>query len=362
MVEIGSSSLSAFVRSAKLHGIGDGFIVSLLKNSGWTERRIFAAFTEVYEGELGEPIPSRGSRIEYARDAFLYLLAFFSLGVWTVALGSIFYRLIDRWVPNPLDPAYAAAYTIREISWQIAAIVVAYPLFLFVTRFSLKEIARRPELLDSGVRKWLTNLALVIAAVIVVGDLVSFVATFLQGDLTARFAADVLVVFVLASGVFGYYLRSLREGSPANVQRAFFAASLALVVAGLAGGFSATGTPENQRQRAFDDRRVENLSAIAAIVRRNEGRDPAHPVLPADGTALRALAEKDGGTAEMLADPQTLRPYEYTRITPGRYRLCASFSADAFTDTTLPLTWRHPAGQYCFEFNAEDAVTPVYRR
>src|SRR5450631_3823889 len=88
--------LAEFVRKAKAQGVADEFIVALLKNTGWSERRIFATFIEYYEATLGAPVPSRGGPIEYARDAFFYLLTFITLGWWIIALGQIFFTLIDR--------------------------------------------------------------------------------------------------------------------------------------------------------------------------------------------------------------------------------------------------------------------------
>jgi hypothetical protein len=62
---------------------------------------------------------------------------------------------------------------------------------------------------DSGVRKWLTYIALVIAAIVVIGDGVFFINAFLRGELTTRFILDEILLFVLSGGVFGYYLSTI---------------------------------------------------------------------------------------------------------------------------------------------------------
>jgi membrane protein YqaA with SNARE-associated domain len=90
---------------------------------------------------------------------------------------------------------------------------VGFPIFLVVMRFILKEVETRPEKLESGIRKWLTYIALLIAAGTVIGDLITFLTFFLQGDLTARFVLKVLTVVAIAGGVFGYYLGSLKRGA-----------------------------------------------------------------------------------------------------------------------------------------------------
>jgi threonine/homoserine/homoserine lactone efflux protein len=63
------------------------------------------------------------------------------------------------------------------------------------------------------VRKWLTYIALLIAAGVVVGDLITFLTFFLRGELTARFVAKVTVVLVIAGGVYWYYVGSLQKSA-----------------------------------------------------------------------------------------------------------------------------------------------------
>ena len=63
-------------------------------------------------------------------------------------------------------------------------------------------------------RKWLTYIALLIAAAVTIGDVATFLAYYLRGELSSRFAAKVAVVAVtllISGGVFWYYLSSLRE-------------------------------------------------------------------------------------------------------------------------------------------------------
>ena len=48
----------------------------------------------------------------------------------------------------------------RSVTWQMATLVVAFPIFLLVMRAIVRENAAHPEQLQSGVRKWLTYIAL----------------------------------------------------------------------------------------------------------------------------------------------------------------------------------------------------------
>jgi hypothetical protein len=203
------ADLASFLTSAKDHGIGDEFIVSLLRQNGWPERRVFRAFASHYSGVLGLPIPVRSQQVEQAREGFLYLINFITLGFWTVALGQIWYRLIARWLPDALDSTYFSQNLRSELSWQIATIVTALPIFALIHALIRKELRRRPEMYESGVRKWLTYLALVIAALVVLTDGVWFTNAFLQGELSTRFILDSIVLLLLGGGVFTYYLATM---------------------------------------------------------------------------------------------------------------------------------------------------------
>jgi hypothetical protein len=97
---------------------------------------------------------------------------------------------------------------------SLASVIVAFPVYLLVTRYILRESGIHPEKLESAVRKWLTYIALFVAAAVVVGDLITFLTYFLRGELTGRFAAKVADVLIIAGGVFWYYLGSMRKPAP----------------------------------------------------------------------------------------------------------------------------------------------------
>lgn len=200
---------ASFIDSAKSHGLDDGTIVGLLRNAGWSERRALRLLGRHYSETLGIAVPARAQSSEHAREAFYYLLNFITLGFWVTALGEIGYTLIAHWFPDAASAYRYGEPLIEQLSWQIATIVVAFPIFAFVHTLIGKALTQRPELYDSGVRKWLTYIALVIAAIVVIGDGVFFINGFLRGELTMRFVLDEILLFVLGGGVFAYYLATI---------------------------------------------------------------------------------------------------------------------------------------------------------
>jgi hypothetical protein len=217
MSETSTSSagdLARFVGEAKKRGLTDEALVPLLRHNGWSERRIYETLSEYYGETLGMPPPSRSGPAENARDAFYYLLNFITLAFWTIALGQIFYTLIDRKFPDATSTGYGGSF-LDDMAAQLATVVVAFPIFLVVNGLIERRLRRRPDLRDSPVRSWLTYIALVGAALVVLGDGIWFVQAFIRGQLTIRFLLDSLVLLVIGGGVFVYYLAGLNRTADA---------------------------------------------------------------------------------------------------------------------------------------------------
>jgi hypothetical protein len=202
------SDLLKFVDAARTQGASDDSLVYLLRGRGWPAEDVYRALGTHYEKTSGLHIPGY-RRAGAAKDAFLYLLAFSTLGTWTIGLGSLMFTLIDRWISDPLSvSAFSDSYSIAS---SMASLLVAFPIYLFIMHLIISEVEKHPEKLDDGVRKWLTYIALFIAAGVVIGDLVTTLTVFLRGELTARFVAKAATVIVISGGVFWYYLGSLKK-------------------------------------------------------------------------------------------------------------------------------------------------------
>ncbi len=205
------ASLGEFIEAARGQGASDEFLADLLERRGWPRKEILRAFGALYERLTGLELPQRGTGLaESARDAFLYLLSFGTLATWTCGLGSLLFTLIDIHFADPVvqQPFQNANFA---ISGAMASLIVAYPVYLLAMRFLIRGVTQHPEKLESGVRKWLTYIALLIAAGTVIGDLITFLSYFLRGELTIRFVLKVLTVLLIAGGVFWYYLLWLEK-------------------------------------------------------------------------------------------------------------------------------------------------------
>lgn len=201
--------LLPFIEASKQHGASDEFVFSLLRANGWSSDVIHAAFGRYYETLTGLPVPVRQGIVEGARDAFLQLLSFGTLSTWTIALGALLFAFINRQFPDAVTAVQWGSER-YGIASNLASLMVAFPVYLFVMRFMLRDYQRYPEKRNSGIRRWLTWLALLIAAAVIIGDVITFLRYFLQGEITARFVFKVITVLLIASGVFSYYIASLQ--------------------------------------------------------------------------------------------------------------------------------------------------------
>jgi hypothetical protein len=332
--------LDEFLTAAKEKGASDEFLVQMLKDRGFPVGEVYQALGRRYSALTGVPIPEARGRLEVAREAFFNLLAFSTLATWLWAAGYLWFYLIDGWFPDMSRTVYVVR-SWADLGWPMASLIVVFPVFVWATWRIIREQEADPSLPLSAMRRWLTNIALLLTALVFIGDLVTFLATFLQGDVSARFTLKSVVVLVLVGADFLYYNRGLSRETPARKHwhRGFALASLAAILLTLTLGFLRIGSPANQQLLANDRRRVNDVYLIALSLSRSGGG--ADRVLP------EALPPSTVGI-----DPFTNRPYEYRRLTDSSYEICAAFSAASPQPPPGSAdVWGHTKGHSCFEFN-----------
>jgi len=326
--------LAEFVAAAKRRGASDHALMGLLRQRGWSEKAVYDALAAHYEIETGLAVPAPRATSESAREAFLYLLSFATLATWTCALGSLLFTIIDRAFPDSVAVQTYGYYPDYNISGEMAAILVAFPIYLLAMRFILRATGTVPETLESRVRAWLTWLALFLTAGIVVGDLITFLAYFLRGELSVRFTLKVLVVLILAGSVFSYYLSSLRRLPRRHGLLAAIASMV--VLASIVAGYSHLGSRERQRNLQADQRRLQHLGYI---------QNEVNAAWKRDGTLPSSAGAR-------FTDPVTRAAYGYKPGSGSKYEICATFAAPG---PEWDQQWPHNAGLTCF---ARDASKP----
>lgn len=202
-----TQDLDRFVRDALARGVSRDRIESVLAQAGWAPEQVRSALGVYAEVDFDVPVPRPRPHLS-ARDAFVYLVLFTTLYISAYHFGSLLFSLINRAFPDPTDRYRFFGPSIR---WSVASILIAFPLFLTMSSRIARTLREQPVKRLSAVRRWLTYLTLFLAAVILIGDLITLVYQLLGGSLTIRFILKVLVVGAIAAAVFGYYLWDLRR-------------------------------------------------------------------------------------------------------------------------------------------------------
>lgn len=289
------------------------------------------------------------------RDTFLYLLSLITLVVSAVSFGMLVYRFIDIAFPDALRQAYYPDSNLTLIRSALAALVVVFPVFIWISVFLHRDVAAHPEKRHLKVRRWLMYLTVFAAALVVIGDLIALIFNFLQGDLTAAFLLKVLAILFIAGSSFWYYLAELQDRQ--YPREAFRWAIIGVVAAAVVYGFVTVGSPQHQRLIRFDEQKVSNLQMIQSYLVYNYWQQKGS--LPATLDQLNDPISN----FQVPADPQSGAAYEYRTAGVRSFELCAIFNEAGQYSTGLPAgdenNWQHGAGRVCFQRTIDPALYPV---
>ncbi len=203
---------------------------------------------------------------------------------------------------------------------------------------------------------------------VVIGDLITLIHSFLNGDLTTSFVLKVITIFFIAGSTLFYYLSELRDRK--YPRKAFQAVIIAAVVLAVGYGFYLAGSPQNQRLIRFDDQKVSDLQMTQSYLVYNwwQQKGSLPPTLDVLNDPISNFT--------VPRDPQTGQPYEYVITGPRSFQLCATFNKPSVTSGTsavkpiaapgsAPLgsdmndNWQHGAGRVCFDRAIDPALYPV---
>ncbi len=160
---------------------------------------------------------------------------------------------------------------------------------------------------------------------------------------------------------------------PQKNLRIFVGVVVAMIVAVVAVGLYLAGSPVAERDRQFDQERVNALQQIASAI---DGYYLRNQTLPASLDDLAAKSGQDYSVGS-ITDPESGAPYEYQVTGSATYELCATFSVSSVPETSVgapravapyptkpgynlydPAFWQHGPGRTCFSLNEEERAAP----
>lgn len=203
-------TLRDYVEKAKAQGTDMESLRTQLLSVGWSaddvESALKASISQV-------PMPP-SVNVSSGLDIALYLGIFITLYASVIDLGTLVFQLINKAFVDPLQARmgyYASSSVDNLIRFSAATVIVAFPLFLWLSSIVRRHIKENPVKMRVAIRRSLTYFTLFVAGIVVMSSLISIVYTFLGGDLQARFLLKALTVLVLGGAVFAYYYPDARN-------------------------------------------------------------------------------------------------------------------------------------------------------
>lgn len=320
------------------------------------------------------------------KDFFFHLSATVVLYASVIALINLAVSVINYFFPDKM----AGYFYANSIAWPVSMLVVLVPLLYVLEYFILLDIRRFPEKADLWIRRWRIYLTLFLTGAVIVGDLITFINVYLNGEISIRFVYKVLAVVVVAGLVFAYYL--LSKISPELNQKIVKTrivlawVGIVIVLGTIVAGLLVVGSPSKQRNLRFDDQRLGDLSSIqwqVVLYWQNKGRLPQ---------ALSDLNDPINGFV-VPTDPKTEEQYGYrtlnssdnsSSVTMPSFELCANFalptpdnenrgsySPNSYLTPTMSYdiygnrggdNWDHGAGNVCFTRIIDKDKYPINKK
>ena len=293
------------------------------------------------------------------KDVFLHLLNILTFYISVTGFITLYIQYISALFPDPLNFYYTGIADAVRLSTSL--LVIAVSVYLLTSWLLGKDLKKNHGKRELRLREGLLYFILFISAVTIIVDLIMFVYNFLSGELTIQFFLKLLVVLLVAAAVFGYYIWDLRRKDTETSKTPKILAWLLcfVVLTSVILGFFIIGTPSEQRDRRFDERRINDLQMLQSQIINYWVQKETLP------QELSVLEDSISGFM-VPQDPQTEADYEYHILSPLSFELCATFKtstedftfsyrgSEFFYKAPVPYgvyqpSWEHEAGRTCFE-------------
>jgi Domain of unknown function (DUF5671) len=307
-----------------------------------------------------------------AKDFFLWAGAMVAFYWSAIAFIFLIFNYINYSFPNALSYYSGDPYQ-GGISYEMASIIILFPLYMFLMRFIRADIMKDSSRGEIWVRRWLLILTLFVSGLTIVIDLVTLLTTFLNGEeLSAAFLLKVLVIFIVAGGIFMHFIMDLRGYWTTFPERKRYESIGVgvLVLVSIVSGFFIVGTPQQARGYRFDEQKINDLVSLQSQVVEYYRAKQALPV---------SLSDLNDPLSYNVvpSDPQTEEMYGYETTGALSFKICANFNAQsreygntpAYTAPapraipvggkgTVADNWKHGAGNQCFDRTIDSSLYP----
>ncbi len=274
---------------------------------------------------------------------------FITLGFFLTLLFSI----ITLQFPDAADGIWEIEGAESMLRTSFAMVIVFFPTYLGLTRAINKLRRKEKHATYTGVTKWLIYLALLAAGLVLLGDLVAVIMSYLEGDITLRFVLKALAVLLVVGSAFSYYLLDAMGYWLKHEKLSIWYGIkiTVLIVLGLGYALTFIDSPSEVRAARIDQNQIYDLQNIQWSIQNYIATNSQVP------ENLEAIAE----STTLPVAPSERTPYRYEKTDSG-FALCATFSKDSLpvdNSFAIPLdkeaiirnpdNWSYTAGESCFE-------------
>lgn len=284
------------------------------------------------------------------RSFVLQLGSLIALYVSVTALLMLLFGVINVRYPDEATSFYNDESARMNIRNAIALLIVFFPTYLVLTRISNQNRRRESAGEYAPLAKWVVYLSLLIAGGALLGDLVTIIMYFLNGEITVRFILKAFVFLVIVASAFTYYLFDIRGYfvHKERTSKQIGMGAALLVAISLVAGFMYIETPAEVREIRLDERQVEQLQDMQFRIQEYYSVRGGFP---------ESIDDLYNG--EHVPEAPEGRPaYRYVLTGETSYELCATFAYESrnlgrYPSVAFPMkqdnyTWDHGVGEKCF--------------
>lgn len=197
-------ALHDFVRKSLARNHSKADIEKQLLAERWSREEVDLALASWSDTQSEIPIPRPRSRLK-AADLFLFGLLFIAIFVIAINLLVLSFYVIDKFFDE------ISTHRDRSARWAIASLIVFTPVFLYLSPFFGKKRKVDTSAARSSIRKWLAYISLLVAVLVLLGDLIFVIFSLLNGSLFVETFLRLVAVGLISLGIILYYRTEIQE-------------------------------------------------------------------------------------------------------------------------------------------------------
>ena len=296
-----------------------------------------------------------------AKHAFFYLVSFLSLGFVAYNVGALFFEIINHYFPAELE-SWRNTLSQSNLKFSLASLITTAPVFFIITQLINSNLITARFNFESGIRKWITYIALFITTGFIIGDLISTIFNFLDGELTIRFFLKALTIFVIAGAIFYYYLTDIKSEKAHEKNQLWNMVFWGLVLIPFVWSLFLVESPKIARMKKLDQQIIDVIDDLQIEIYEFQ---KSYSRLPKSLKEVEKSTgkQKNGYVKKMITDYQI----RYRQTSEEKYQLCAKFTRANQRDKenerqyTHGSEWLHGAGNHCFDLSTlkEDKIIRI---